>query len=53
MSDQKEQAPQDENKLIAVRREKLAEIKKQGNAYPNDFRRENFSEALHLSLIHI
>jgi lysyl-tRNA synthetase class 2 len=47
MSDQKEQAPQDENKLIAVRREKLAEIKKQGNAYPNDFRRENFSEALH------
>ncbi len=47
MSEQKQQATQDENKLIAVRREKLAEIKKQGNAYPNDFRREHFSEALH------
>ncbi|PCI72220.1 MAG: lysine--tRNA ligase [Piscirickettsiaceae bacterium] len=47
MSEQKQQPAQDENKLIAVRREKLAEIKKQGNAYPNDFRREHFSEALH------
>ncbi|PCI65196.1 MAG: lysine--tRNA ligase [Piscirickettsiaceae bacterium] len=47
MSEQKQQSAQDENKLIAVRREKLAEIKKQGNAYPNDFRREHFSEALH------
>ncbi|HIG78735.1 MAG TPA: lysine--tRNA ligase [Cycloclasticus sp.] len=47
MSEKKQQATQDENKLIAVRREKLAEIKKQGNAYPNDFRREHFSEALH------
>ncbi len=47
MNEQKEQAAQDENKLIAVRREKLAEIKKQNNAYPNDFRREHYSEALH------
>ncbi|ORU93054.1 MAG: lysine--tRNA ligase [Cycloclasticus sp. symbiont of Bathymodiolus heckerae] len=46
MSEQKQQV-QDENKLIAVRREKLAEIKKLGNAYPNDFRREHYSEALH------
>ncbi|MEH6503696.1 MAG: lysine--tRNA ligase [Cycloclasticus sp.] len=41
-----QQAP-DENKLIAVRREKLAEIKRQGNAYPNDFRREDYAQALH------
>lgn len=36
----------DENKLIAVRREKLAEIKKNGNAYPNDFRRDSYAEKL-------
>ncbi|MEW4982356.1 MAG: lysine--tRNA ligase [Cycloclasticus sp.] len=46
MSEQKQQAL-DENKLIAVRREKLAEIKKAGNAYPNDFRREHYAESLH------
>ena len=37
---------QDENKLIAKRREKLAEIKEQGNAYPNDFRREHYAQTL-------
>ena len=48
MSDQKnKQSAQDENKLIAVRREKLAEIKKLGNAYPNDFRREHYAKSLH------
>jgi len=47
MSEQKNSKPvQDENKLIAVRREKLAEIKKLGNAYPNDFRREHYAETL-------
>ncbi|MCB1723799.1 MAG: lysine--tRNA ligase [Gammaproteobacteria bacterium] len=30
---------QDENKLIAVRREKLAAIRRNGNAFPNAFRR--------------
>ncbi|EMR13914.1 lysyl-tRNA ligase [Methylophaga lonarensis MPL] len=29
----------DENRLIAQRREKLKEIREQGNAFPNDFRR--------------
>lgn len=29
----------DENRLIAQRREKLATIREQGNAFPNDFRR--------------
>lgn len=30
----------DENRLIAQRREKLAELREQGNAFPNDFRRD-------------
>lgn len=30
---------QDENRLIAQRREKLAELREKGNAFPNDFRR--------------
>src|SRR6185369_17722248 len=30
--------PQDENKLIAERREKLAAIRRQGIAFPNDFK---------------
>ncbi len=30
----------DENKLIAQRREKLAHLRSQGNAFPNDFRRD-------------
>jgi lysyl-tRNA synthetase class 2 len=36
------QAPQqDENQLIAERREKLRKWRESGRAYPNDFRREN------------
>jgi len=31
--------PQDENKLIAERRSKLDALREQGNAFPNDFRR--------------
>ena len=31
---------QDENRLIAQRREKLNELRKEGNAFPNDFRRD-------------
>ena len=31
---------QDENKLIAQRREKLAAIRGNGNAFPNHFRRD-------------
>ena len=33
------EAPQEENKLIAERRAKLAAIRERGNAFPNDFRR--------------
>jgi lysyl-tRNA synthetase class 2 len=32
-------APEDENKLIAERRGKLAALRQQGNPFPNDFRR--------------
>ena len=40
----------DENKLIAERRAKLANYRKQGNAFPNDFRRSDTAEALQLEL---
>ncbi len=31
---------QDENRLVAQRRQKLSDIREQGNAFPNDFRRD-------------
>jgi lysyl-tRNA synthetase class 2 len=37
----------DENKLIAERRGKLKALREQGNAYPNDFRRNAVAEELH------
>ncbi|NVK00372.1 MAG: lysine--tRNA ligase [Oceanospirillaceae bacterium] len=39
-------APQDENRLIAERREKLAELREQGNAFPNTFRRDSYAQDL-------
>ena len=41
-------APQDENKLIAQRREKLQALREQGNAFPNTFRRDTLAAALHV-----
>jgi lysyl-tRNA synthetase class 2 len=41
MSDQTSSPAQDENHLIAERRQKLAEWRATGKAYPNDFSREN------------
>ncbi|MDX1497879.1 MAG: lysine--tRNA ligase, partial [Salinisphaeraceae bacterium] len=41
------QQPQDENKLIAERRSKLAALREQGNAFPNDFRRDSLAAELH------
>jgi lysyl-tRNA synthetase class 2 len=38
---------QEENKLIAQRREKLAELRAGGNPFPNDFRRNCMSGDLH------
>ncbi len=39
---------EDEHKLIAQRREKLAQLREQEIAYPNDFRRDSLAEGLHL-----
>ena len=41
-----EDTVQDENKLIAQRREKLNELRLTGNAYPNDFRRDSLAGEL-------
>ena len=38
---------QDENKLIAERRTKLDALREQGNAFPNDFRRNAIAGELH------
>ncbi|WP_294945928.1 lysine--tRNA ligase [Sulfurivirga sp.] len=38
---------QDENRIIAERREKLRALREQGNAYPNTFRREHLAADIH------
>jgi lysyl-tRNA synthetase class 2 len=43
---------QDENKLIAQRRAKLAELRAQGQAFPNDFRRNVVAGELHAEYGH-
>jgi lysyl-tRNA synthetase class 2 len=40
-------APIDENQIIAERRGKLTALRAQGNAYPNDFRRDALAAELH------
>jgi lysyl-tRNA synthetase class 2 len=49
MTDHQDQAPQgaDENKLMAERRAKLAAIRQQGVAFPNDFRPQHKAAELH------
>ncbi len=42
MSENQDLQPQDENKLIAERRNKLKSLREQGNAFPNDFRRDTY-----------
>ena len=37
---------EEENKLIALRKEKLAEARAKGKVFPNDFRRDNYCENL-------
>lgn len=47
MSDQKQtEQAQDENRLIAERRQKLASIREKGQAFPNAFRREDYAQRL-------
>ncbi len=49
MSDPKPAAApiQDENQIIAERREKLAALRQAGVAFPNDFQREHYAADLH------
>lgn len=49
MSDNDEQKPEieDENRLVAERRQKLAELRALGSAFPNDFRRTVLADEVH------
>lgn len=47
MTDQSENITLDTNELIAQRRAKLAELRQQKNAYPNQFRRNTLAKRLH------
>jgi lysyl-tRNA synthetase class 2 len=38
---------QDENRLVAERRAKLAQLRERGQAFPNDFRRDSLAAQLH------
>ena len=42
-----EQKNRDESEILTLRRARLTELRKAGNAFPNDFRREHLAEALH------
>jgi lysyl-tRNA synthetase class 2 len=37
----------EDNKLVEERRQKLSALRARGNPYPNDFRRQDFAQALH------
>jgi lysyl-tRNA synthetase class 2 len=41
------QTPDDENRYIAQRRDKLSQLREKGQAFPNHFRRTDFSQNLH------
>ena len=45
--DDRETNSREEGKLIAERRRKLSELRKAGNAFPNDFRRNAVADELH------
>ncbi|MCE5181636.1 MAG: lysine--tRNA ligase [Betaproteobacteria bacterium] len=47
MSEQENMPAQDENQLIAERREKLNKLREQGIAFPNDFDRKDVASDLH------
>ena len=44
---EREMTAEDENRYIAQRREKLTQLRQQGQAYPNHFKREDFAQRLH------
>ena len=45
-SDNNSQIPEDENKLVALRREKLHAIRQKREAYPNGFQRKSTAKEL-------
>ncbi|TFH06952.1 MAG: lysine--tRNA ligase [Nitrosomonadales bacterium] len=47
MSEQEQKLPQDTNQIIEDRRAKLAALRQEGIAFPNDFRRNNLASDLH------
>ncbi len=47
MSNQEEKPPQDTNLIIEERRAKLSALRLAGNAFPNDFRRNDLASDLH------
>ncbi len=47
MTEENKTEQADENKLIAQRRAKLNTMREQGNAFPNDFRRDRLASELH------
>ncbi|MFM8759756.1 MAG: OB-fold nucleic acid binding domain-containing protein, partial [Methylophilaceae bacterium] len=47
MSDQQQPVQQDENHVIAERRQKLQAIRAKGVAFPNDFRPQHLTAPLH------
>ncbi|MCW8922305.1 MAG: lysine--tRNA ligase [Gammaproteobacteria bacterium] len=47
IEEQEELTQEEENKLIAQRREKLSGLRENGNAFPNDFRRDSMAADLH------
>jgi len=42
-----DQSPEDENRYIAQRRDKLSQLREQGQAFPNHFMRGDFARSLH------
>ena len=46
MSENQDIPEQDESELLALRRAKLTEMREQGNAFPNDFRRDSLARDL-------
>jgi len=47
MAEEKQQPVIDENQIIAERRAKLGELRKLGNAFPNDYARKDLAADLH------
>ncbi len=48
MSDEHNNLPElDENQIVSLRREKLTQLRQDGIAFPNDFRRDAFAQDLH------